>query len=226
MVTALNTPSNGKLLENRLEQATSVERNRLCDHLAIKEDSTVESIQRAYLDAADNTIVNLVRPIISSELPTYSQILRLIYRELRSYSETLDETWRAVKLLKFWQYQSPIESMTDQELEDKIFKLYAAEYSDAKKKLVADPSLWSKVTHYIPGMTGAAAGTAVTLTASTATRLPFAAVAPGAVVGPIGIALAVVLMGAQASGPAFRKIVPATVELMLIGRRIAYMPKE
>ena len=217
---------NDELLKSRIKQATEVERKRLTAHLSIDEDSQVDQIIAAYLAAADNSIVSIARPIIGSELPTYSHILRLIYRELRTYSEALDETWKAVKSLKFWAYESPVDSMNDMELEDRIFKMYAAEYSDAQKKLLNDPSLWSKATKYLPGMTSAAASTAATVGATTATKLPFMAAAPGAVAGPVGIALAVVLMSVQASGPAFRKIVPATVELMLIGRRIKFMPKD
>lgn len=215
-----------KLLYFRLEQATQSELTRLCKHLSIDENTDSHKILEAYLDAADNTIINVVRPLISGDQPTYSQILRLIFKELRSYSEGLDETWKAVKSIKFWKYRSPIEDMTDDELEDKIFEMYSAEYRDTHKKLIANPGLWSKVTSYLPGVTGVAAGTAVTVTTATATRLPFAAIAPGAVAGPFGIALAVVMMGVQASGPAFRKIRPATVELILIGRRIQYMPKD
>lgn len=213
-------------LAERLELATPAELGRMCQHLSLKETASAEEISKAYFDAADNTILNVIRPVIKSEVPTYRQILILIYKELRSFSEGLDETWKAVKSIKFWNYKSPVEDLSDKELEERIFEMYAAEYTDAKKKLIADPSLWSKVTSYMPGVTGAAAGTAATVSAATATRLPFAAVAPGAVAGPIGIGLAVVTMGIQASGPAFRKIVPATVELMLIGRRLEYMPKE
>ena len=222
----VKSPSKNRILEDRLALATTAELNRLCGHLSITKNSSVEEIIRVYLDAADNTIFNVVRPVIPSEVPTYSQILRLIYKELRPFSEGLDESWQAVKSLTFWCYKSPIEEMEDNDLENRIFELYAAEYADARKKLIADPGLWSKVTSYLPSVTGAVAGTAATVTAATATRLPFAAVAPGLVMGPVGIAMAVVLMGVQSSGPAFRKIVPATVELMLIGRRIQYMPKE
>jgi len=215
-----------QLLRHRLGQATQAELARICVHPSIDEGSALKKVENVFLNAADNTIINVVRPVISSDQPTYSQILRLIYKELRSYSEGLDETWKAVKSIEFWNYRSPIEDMSNDELEDKIFEMYAAEYSDAQKKLVSDPSLWNKVASYLPSVTGAAVSTTVTVTSVTATRLPFAAIAPGAVAGPVGIALAVVMMGVQASGPAFRKIVPASVELILIGRRIQYMPED
>jgi hypothetical protein len=220
--------SNENVLEGRLEQATRAELDRLCELLAIDKGSGIDIVRKAYLGAADNTIASITRPLIPSKEPSYSQILRLIHKELRSFSEGLDETWKAVKSLKFWKHQSAIDQIDDWELEERIFKLYAAEYSDAKKKLVEDPSLWSKVTSYLPGVSSATAGavTVATATAATATRLPLAGVTPGLVAGPAGIAMAVVLLGVQASGPAYRKIVPATVELMLIGRRIKYMPKD
>jgi hypothetical protein len=222
----LNNQTMEQLLRHRLGQATQAELARICVHLSIDEGSALKKVENVFLNAADNTIINVVRPVISSDQPTYSQILRLIYKELRSYSEGLDETWKAVKSIEFWNYKSPIEDMSNDELEDKIFEMYAAEYSDAQKKLVSDPSLWNKVASYLPSVTGAAVSTTVTVTSVTATRLPFAAIAPGAVAGPVGIALAVVMMGVQASGPAFRKIVPASVELILIGRRIQYMPED
>ena len=222
----MNNQTMEQLLRHRLGQATQAELARICVHLSIDEGSALKKVENVFLNAADNTIINVVRPVISSDQPTYSQILRLIYKELRSYSEGLDETWKAVKSIEFWNYRSPIEDMSNDELEDKIFEMYAAEYSDAQKKLVSDPSLWNKVASYLPSVTGAAVSTTVTVTSVTATRLPFAAIAPGAVAGPVGIALAVVMMGVQASGPAFRKIVPASVELILIGRRIQYMPED
>ena len=222
----MNNQTMEQLLRHRLGQATQAELARICVHLSIDEGSALKKVENVFLNAADNTIINVVRPVISSDQPTYSQILRLIYKELRSYSEGLDETWKAVKSIEFWNYRSPIEDMSNDELEDKIFEMYAAEYSDAQKKLVSDPSLWNKVASYLPSVTGAAVSTTVTVTSVTATRLPFAAIAPGAVAGPVGIALAVVMMGVQSSGPAFRKIVPASVELILIGRRIQYMPED
>ena len=222
----MNNQTMEQLLRHRLGEATQAELARICVHLSIDEGSALKKVENVFLNAADNTIINVVRPVISSDQPTYSQILRLIYKELRSYSEGLDETWKAVKSIEFWNYRSPIEDMSNDELEDKIFEMYAAEYSDAQKKLVSDPSLWNKVASYLPSVTGAAVSTTVTVTSVTATRLPFAAIAPGAVAGPVGIALAVVMMGVQASGPAFRKIVPASVELILIGRRIQYMPED
>jgi hypothetical protein len=215
-----------QLLHGRLELATEAELKRMCQHLSIGDKSSVEEIIKGYLDAADNTIINVVRPVVPSDAPTYSKILRLIYRQLRSYAEGLDETWRAVKSLKPWKYQSPIDEMTDDALEEKIFKMYAAEFSDIQKKLIADPSLWNKLAGYIPGVTTATASTAVTIAATTARRFPFAAAAPSAMAGPVGIALSVVLLGFQAAGPAYRKIIPATVELMIIGRRIQYLPAE
>jgi hypothetical protein len=206
--------------------ATDAELARLRAHLCIDGSCSVEEIKKAYVEAADNTFATLARPIVKTYEPAYDKILRLIYRELRSYSESFDETWKAVKSLKFWRYKSPVEDLDIDELEDRIFRLYAAEYADAKRKAARDPNFWFKASKYLPGLSGASTGAMVTATAATATRLPFAGMAPGLVVGPVGIALAVVLIGAQASGPAFRKIVPATVELILIDRRIQFTPED
>jgi len=222
----LNHGIGNKPLIERLEQATDAELSRLRVHLSLSEKSTVEHVLDSYIMAADNSIFSTVRSVIPSDIPTYSKVLRLIFKEMRSFSSSLDETWEQVKFLKFWNYRSPIEDMTDSELEENIFKMYAAEYSDAEKKAVADPNMWAKATSFIPGFGSAAASAAVAVTAHTATRLPFAAAAPGAVAGPVGLALAVVFMGVQLSGPAYRKIIPATVEIMLIGRRIQYLPKD
>ena len=222
----MDEDSSDQLLRERLELATPSELGRMREHLTLKEVASNDDIIKAYLDAADNTILNVVRPVVKSQEPFYSQILRIIYKELRSYSEGLDDSWRAVKSIKFWNYRSPVEDWSNKELEEKIFEMYSAEYSDARKKLIANPGLWSKVTGYLTSVGGAAAGTVATVTSVTATRLPFAAVATGAVAGPISIGLAVVMFSFQASGPAFRKIVPATVELLLIERRIKFMPKE
>jgi hypothetical protein len=145
---------------------------------------------------------------------------------LRSFSDGLDDTWKAVKSVKFWNYRSAIEDMGDDELEARIFEIYAAEFADAKRKSSLDSRNLGKAASYLPSLGGVAASTTVTVTSLMATRLPFAAIAPGAVAGPVGIALAVATLGYQASGPAFRKVIPATIELMLIGRRIRYTPEK
>ena len=104
------------------------------DHLSIDELSNVEVILGAYLDAADNSILNTLRPVIGRNQPTYREILNLIYKELRTFGEGLDESWMAVKSLKFWNHKSKHEQFSIAELEEKIFEMYAAEYSDAEKK--------------------------------------------------------------------------------------------
>lgn len=212
-------------IEHKLRNATPTELSRLREHLSLPETSTIEHIIESYLEAADNTIASLTRPLMKTEAPTYTQILRLIYRELRSYGEALDETWRAVRSIKFWAFKSAVKNLDVEALEERIFAMYAAEYSDAKKKSATDPTFWAKASTYLPALGGATASAVATASAATATRLPFAGLAPGLVAGPAGIALSVVLIGVQASGPAFRKIVPATVELILIGRRIQFMPE-
>ena len=211
---------------SRLERATRVELDRLCRHLDLEEGAGTEEIEKAYLDAADNSIFKAIRPALSSDAPTYLTALIIIYKELRPYSEALDETWRRVKRLELWSYQSPIEEMDELELEDKILLIYRAEYGDAKEKLASDPSRWKQVAKYIPGVGTAGVGAATTLVVHTAARAPFAAIGSGAVAGPVGIALGVITVGAQLSGPNYRKIIPATVEIMLIGKRIENMPKE
>ena len=213
-------------LRHRLKSASAAELNRLCIHLDIALDSSCGEVESAYLSAADNTIFNTVRPLLKTDAPTYSLALKLIYKEMRPFADGLNDTWSRVKALKFKDYQHPVDEMSDEELEQKILAIYVAEYADAKDKIKVDPSFWNRIRSSIPTIGTSAVGTASTVTAMTATRLPFAAVPAGSVAGPIGIALAVVLLGAQLSGPAYRKIIPATVELMLIGQRIKYFPGE
>lgn len=214
------------VLQKRLQAATPAELNRLCQHLGLKEDADSKEIEKAYLDAADNSIFNVIRNLVPNDAPTYSKALRLIFKEMQPYSAALDETWKRVKSLKFWDYRSAIEDLDDRKLEEQILSMYAAEYADANDKLIADPTLWKKVVQLVPWLGGAAASAAASLSTQTAARLPFTTVAPGAVAGPVGLALAVVFIGSQLAGPAYRKIIPATVELMLIGRRIDCMPEE
>jgi hypothetical protein len=216
----------GCAMQKRFQAATPAELNRLCLHLGLKVGADINEIEKAYLNAADNSIFSAVRNYVPNEAPTYSKVLRLIFKEMRPYSAALDETWKRVKALKFWEYRSAIEDLDDEKLEEQILSMFAAEYADANDKLTADPSLWKKVSHMVPGLGGAAASAAVSVSAHTAARLPFTAVAPGVVAGPVGLGLAVILIGSQLAGPAYRKIIPATVELMLIGRRINCMPEE
>jgi len=210
-------------LKARLERATRPELDRLCRLLRIDEGSSAEKIEKTYIDAADNSIFSTVRPLIPSNAPTYLKVLILIYKELRSYSEALDESWRRVKNLQLFDYVSPIQEMHELELEDKILEMYKAEFKDAEDKVKADPTFFKRLTAYIPGLGSTGAGaTAIQVAA----RGPLGMFGSSSIAGPLGIALGVVMIGAQLSGPAYRKIVPATVEIMLIGRRIEFTPKE
>ena len=87
--------------------------DRVCLHLRIPATSEIEDIEGAYVGAADNSILTAVRPLISINAPTYSQVLLLIYKKLRPFSKDLDETWHRVKSLKFWGYKPPLGDMDD-----------------------------------------------------------------------------------------------------------------
>jgi hypothetical protein len=213
-------------VELRLKRATEAELGRLRKHLGLADDAAASQIAKAYQEAAENSLATYSRPMLKSTEPNYLQILRLIYKELRSYGEAFDESWHAVKTFKFWSHKSSYEELEEDELESRIFEMYAAKYAVAKGSGSGVSTFWRKAAKYIPGLAGASTGAAVTATAATATKFPFAGVAPGLVTGPVGIATAVVLIGVQALGPAFRKIVPATVELILIGRRIEFTPED
>ena len=152
------------VLRKRLQAATPAELNRLCFHFGLMAGSDSEEIEKAYLDAADNSIFNVIRNVVPNDAPTYSKALRLIFKEMRPYSAALDETWKRVKSLKLWGYCSAIEDLNDTELEEQILSMYAAEYADANDKLIADPTLWKKVVKLVPGLGGVVAGTTVTVT--------------------------------------------------------------
>ena len=106
------------VMRNRIQAATPVELNRLCLHLGLAEGVGSEEIERAYLDAADNTVFNVIRNLVPNDAPTYSKAIRLIFKKMRPYSASLDETWRHVKSLKFWDYRSAIEDLDDEEYEE------------------------------------------------------------------------------------------------------------
>jgi len=105
-------------------------------HLGPEYAANSKEIEKAYLDAADNSIFNAIRNYVPNDAPTYSKVLRLIFKEMRPYSAALDETWQRVKSLKIWDYRSSIEDMSDKKLEDQILSMYAAEYADASDKLM------------------------------------------------------------------------------------------
>ncbi len=214
------------VFNSRLVRATRVELDRLCTHLGLDKGANTLDIEQAYLSAADNSIFQKIRPLLPTDSPTYLKALVLIDKERRSYSEALDEFSRRVKSLDWWSYRSPVEDMDELELEDKILAIFRPEYRDAREKLRTDPSWMKKFVEYLPGVVTAGVGAATTVVIQTASRLPFAALGAGAVAGPIGAALGVITIGRRLTGPAYRKIVPATVELMLIGQRIENTPKE
>jgi hypothetical protein len=174
------------LLHKRLHAATRSELNRVCQHLAIPETSSITEIKRAYLAAADNSIFTAIRPLISIDTPTYSKILLLIYKKSRPFSEDLDETWHRVKKLKLWNYKSPLGKRSDLELEQQILDIYKAEYNDSKEKAATDagfldrvkkkfPDSWKDILAYSSGISGGLASGAATVTAHTTIRLPLAA---------------------------------------------------
>lgn len=215
------------VLNGRLKLATRVELDRLCLHLGILKGASIEEIEQAYLKAADNSIFRAIRDYISNEAPTYLKALHLIYKELRPYSLALDETWSRVKeSLGSEDYKPSIEAMDEFELEDKILGIYKTEFEDAQAKAKADYKFAKTITKYIPGIGTAGAGAATTISALIAARAPFAALGPGALAGPVGIALGVISIGTKLSGPDYSKIIPTTVEIMLIGKRFEFMPKE
>jgi len=230
----LTTTTNEGVMKHRLAQASRAELDRLCGHLGLSLESDATQIERGYIRAADHFISEAVRTVVQSDTPSYSKALRLIYNELRPYSEALDETWTRVKALKIRQYQSRSDALSDQDLELQILNFYAAEYRDLKDEVERQSSVIGKVLRpfrktagrLIKRMPGLGRAVFSATSAYTAIRLPFAAAAPSVAAGPFGIALAVVLLGYQLAGPAYRKIIPATVELMLIGQRIANMPEE
>jgi len=221
----LTKPKIENVLQERLQAATSAELERMRKHLKLKEDTDWKTIEKAFLDAADNSIFNIIRGIVPNDAPTYSKALRLLFKDMQPLIKTLDNTWKRVKSLEIWNHQSDIKKMSDSELESQILTIYKAKTADVEKNLV-DPSFLKKMTEYVPGLGSGVAGTAVTVSAQTAARIPFASVAPGIIAGPVGIGLGVILIGSKLSGPAYRKIKPATVELILIGQRINHMPKE
>lgn len=223
-------------LHARIAHATEAELTRLRGHLGLADHASREAIEQRYLNAADNSIFAAMRGVVRNDAPTYSKVLRLIYRELRPYAEGLDETWQRVKALKVMGYLSPVDQLSDEELERAILELYRAEYLDLADEVHRQQTpagaalkplrkLLEKSARWIPGGGSAMVSSAVTVSAHTAARLPFAAAAPGVAAGPIGLALSVVLVGAQLAGPAYRKIIPTTVELLLIGQRIRFMPE-
>ncbi len=213
------------VMQERLQAATSAELDRMSEHLGLKDGTGWKEIETAYLDAADNSIFNVIRGLVPSDAPTYSKALRLLFKDMQPLSKTLDENWKRVKSLELWNHQSDLEKMSDNELEDQILTIYKAKYNDVERKM-ADPGFLKKMASFVPGVSSGVVGTVAAVSTQTAVRLPFASVAPGVLAGPIGIGLGVILIGSKLSGPAYRKIQPATVELILIGQRINNMPKE
>lgn len=206
----------------RLTHASQAELARICKHLGIPEDSGVVQIRKAYIDAADNSLYQAARRFIATDAPTYSKALLVIYKELRPYREALDETWGRVKSFRLSKAENSINALNDEELEKQILMLLPTR--DTRIQPLGKFS--RQVSKWLPGAGGVAITTAVTVSGQSAMRLPFALASRGAVGGPIGIILSVAYLGNRLAGPAFRKIIPATVELMLIGQRIAHMPKE
>jgi hypothetical protein len=205
----------------RLELSTPTELNRLCRHLRLKPGASVDLIKKTYFEAAEHTISTATRPFLSNKLPTYSYVLKCVYKEMRSIGEALDETWQQVSAFKSEGYQSPIEKMSDSELEDQIGKMHNVAATDAREKLDVGKG-WRSILYklikwlykLILKLGDKAAFTFLV------TRLPLA----GA--GPTGLALGVLLVGKQMLGPSYKKLIPTTIELISIAKRIDNMPNE
>lgn len=212
-----------RYIHRRLELSTPTELNRLCHHLRLKPRAniSIDLIAKTYFEAAYHTISKATSAISKNELPTYSDVLKCVYKEMRSTGEALDETWLRLSAFKSESYQSPIEKMSVSELEDRIEKMHNAAASDAQQKLEVGNGWRSKLyscIKWLKEMILKYAGKTVII--FLVTRLPLL----GA--GPTGLALGVFLIGNKMLGPSYKKLIPATIELITIAKRIENMPNE
>jgi hypothetical protein len=104
----------------------------------------------------------------------------------------------------------PLDALSTAELEDRALRNQLASQQAGTTKLGA-------------GLASGIAAGAAALSGQSAARLSLAAL-PAA--GALGAGAAAYFVVFKVAGPAFRKIVPATVELVLIGRRIDATPEE
>jgi len=186
-------------IDLRLKDATSAELIRMRECFNLKPSSGVTEITDEFRTAAGNSIVNVARNFELTGAITYREILEDVISKIQSVGDDFQELLDKVKSLKGKKVAKE-NAFSIEELEWELINI-------ASKKISSESKLMN------PYISKEAAGSLV-----------YAAVSRGvffAAGGPVTAAISAILIPAALSGPAYRKTVNATLELILIGRRQA-----
>ncbi len=215
----------------RLEAATEVELKEICSALKINCTKDFDVISKDYRSAAGHTVVNIFR---SNHDLLYKRILIDVADKLKlgfgwtdfSMDDDFSEVDIEEKILEYIndKVQEELKKLSDKDREEAAKKI-----KDKLESLGYSQSVVSSMTSVIASGTLAAA-VATPLTLSIFYSGVMASIWAG-VFGPsavllamsgtgIGLVIALPLLVGTLGGPAYRKIIPATIQMIIIRKRI------
>jgi len=224
----------------RLRLATPVELEEICKALKIPNTNNIEEISKKYRAAAGHSVVNLFRrtDIIKRKLPTpvlpYKRILIDVADKLKSgfawtefkMNDGLSEEYVEEKILEYCNKR--VEEEFNRLSEEKR-KDVARQIDDKLKSLGYSQTVIKTITSAI------ISGTFITVLTTPVTLSIFysgiMASFWAGIFGPstfylalsgtgIGIAITIPLLVGTFGGPAYRKTIPATIQMIMIRKRI------
>ena len=229
------------LVRHRLANATDVELKKLRDALRLEDSSDRLVIHEAFFEAAGNSLANAYRKLTNQQRLPYQEILVdvLVKIEVAANGFSLRGMLNLPSRGRSYYNKFDIQALEEMILNfakrsfyDRISKLPASKRDKYKSEIAAVTA--ELCGHSMPeksqvggiamltGLSGAlisASSQAGILGFFAGRSLPM--LFGGSAVGVISV----VLIPLMLSGPAFRKVIPATIEMILIGQRLE-MEKE
>lgn len=222
----------------RLENATPKELERMREFLKLSPSANIDDIIKEYRSAAGNSIVNLARRFDWANTISYREILVDVIEKIRPVDDDFQGYLQKVKFI--FKRDDPLEetfsSLPTEELELVLLEIANKKIADAQKNMSSDDEKkWrSKAKKEIAATsTNGANKPALLNSYADATNIfgsMFSmAVSRGVFIvagGTVAAVASAILIPAVFSGPAYRKTVNATLELIMIGRRQAAEAEE
>ncbi len=212
----------------RLESATDVELGRMCLHLGLDPSSSVRDIVHEYKSSAGNSFANIARNWGLVERLTYKEILIDVIEKIRPINDDIDFYMKKIRsafarndgqrLADWRSEESIVEDLENilMGLSRKKIEQAFNTMDDAKKSALRNESIEEVRRRKNDALCSHScySGVLGSLFSVAVSRGVFM-VAGGTAAG----AVALFLIPATVGGPAYRKIISATLELILIGRR-------
>jgi len=223
-------------IKNRLESASPVELDRMREFLKLKPSSSINDIINEYRLSAGNSFVNVGRRWDLINKITYEEILVDVIEKIRPVEEDLQDYFKKVGSVfsRKGSLKENSSEFTTEELEVLLLGIANKKIKNALKNMSDDNKMmWQRKAKNEMDMSATNASNkahspvlsnSYTGTANIVGSILSMAVSRGVVIvagGTVAAFASAILIPAIFSGPAYRKTVNATLELIMIGRRQA-----